>query len=284
MITWLAIACQPGSSDSEAEAAPEQTERKIVSLSGFLTETLFDLGLGDQIVGRDITSTYPDTVKHIPALGHVARINVEAVLSMAPDLVILEEDQVGQSPAIQQIQNSGIEVLSIPTGPYLANALGAAKTLSEHLPVEAEAISAMSAQIERDSLALAQALAQFTDTPSVLFIYARGAGRLMVGGKETGASSMIQKAGGKNAIQSFDQYEALTPEYLLEAKPDVILMFTSGLASLDGKDGLTQIKGIDQTPAYQNDRIVAMDGHYLVSFSSRAGQAALELAQQIHAK
>ena len=74
----------------------------------------------------------------------------------------------------------------------------------------------------------------------------------------------------------------MTPESLVEANPDVILMFTSGLASLDGKEGLSQIPGINQTPAYQNDRIVAMDGHYLVSFSSRAGQAALELAQQIH--
>ena len=104
----------------------------------------------------------------------------------------------------------------------------------------------------------------------------------MVGGTQTSASAIIEKAGGVNAIQSFDNFQALTPEALLEAAPDVILMFTSGLASLDGKEGLKQIPGMSQTPAFQNDRIVAMDGHYLTAFGPRAGKAAIELAQKIH--
>jgi iron complex transport system substrate-binding protein len=59
-------------------------------------------------------------------------------------------------------------------------------------------------------------------------------------------------------------------------------MFTSGLASLDGKDGLANIPGISQTPAFQHDQIIAMDGHYLLGFGPRAAKAVGELAGKLH--
>ena len=92
---------------------------------------------------------------------------------------------------------------------------------------------------------------------------------------------MINRAGGELAISSFEDYENLTPESLVEASPEVILMFESGLASLDGKEGLSQIAGMEQVPAYKNDRIITMDGHYLSSFGPRAGKAAIELANKL---
>ncbi|MEO0898046.1 MAG: ABC transporter substrate-binding protein [Bacteroidota bacterium] len=279
ILPLLAVSCQQGGDNKSTE---EKKELRIISLSGFLTETLFDLGLGEQIVGRDITSTYPSSINEVPALGHVSRINVEAVIGLNPDFVIAEEDQYESYRVLKQIEEAGINVLAVPTSTSLQNALHASTYLSQHMPVDKDKIAELEEKIIKDSLALAETLATFEDEPQVLFIYARGAGRLMVGGKNTGASAMIKKAGGVNAIQSFDDYVTLTPESLLEANPDVILMFTSGIASLDGKEGLVQIKGISQTPAFQHDRIVAMDGHYLVSFCSRAGQAAKELAQQIH--
>lgn len=104
----------------------------------------------------------------------------------------------------------------------------------------------------------------------------------MVGGTTTSANDMIEMVGGQNAITSFEDFAALTPEALLEAAPDVILMFESGLASLDGLEGLGQIPGMAEVPAYKNGRVITMDGHYLLGFGPRAAQAALELATQLH--
>ena len=59
-------------------------------------------------------------------------------------------------------------------------------------------------------------------------------------------------------------------------------MFESGLKSLDGKAGLANVPGISQTPAFRNDRVVAMDGHYLLGFGPRAARAATELARVLH--
>src|SRR5690606_25343981 len=59
--------------------------------------------------------------------------------------------------------------------------------------------------------------------PKVLFVYARGAGTLMVAGKNTPVDKMIALAGGQNAVTGFDDFKPLTPEALLANNPDYIL-------------------------------------------------------------
>ena len=150
------------------------------------------------------------------------------------------------------------------------------------MEIDDSIINEMEQQIFQDSIQLVDFLKVKHDQPKVLFIYARGAGKIMVAGKNTAAAAIIEKAGGQNAVQSFDNYQAMTAESLIESAPDVILMFKMGIESLNGKEGLSQIPGIAQTAAFKNDRIIAMDGQYLTSFGPRAGKAVLELAKKIH--
>ncbi|MEM6800999.1 MAG: ABC transporter substrate-binding protein [Bacteroidota bacterium] len=280
----LLISCSKEESKNETVQEDKSEEIRLISLSGFLTETLFELGMGESIIGRDITSTYPvDKVADIPSLGHVSKLNMEAILSLNPQWVLLESSQLKQAQELEKLEQAGIKILSVPSSHSLGNAYTAASFIADKMDIPQEDLAGMQESIVEDSLALMKKLEEYgEDKPRVLFIYARGAGRLMVGGNNTSASAIIEKAGGVNAIQSFDNFQALTPESLVEASPDVILMFTSGIASLDGKEGLGTIPGVAQTPAYKNDKIVAMDGHYLTAFGPRAGKAALELAEAIH--
>jgi len=277
----LGLGCQSEASTAKGGEYNEDHPR-IVSLSGFLTEVLYELGHGDHLVGRDVTSVYPAEVQALPNLGHVSQMNAEAILQLRPTLILIEESQVQQAEALERLRNTGISVVSVPTSHTLYNAVDAARVLARELPVDAADLRRLEQKIERDSLALQEILRRKAGTPRVLFIYARGAGRLLVSGRDTSADAIIEKAGGQNAIRGFAGFRALTPEALLEAAPEVILMFTSGLESLDGKEGLSQIPGIKQTPAYQQGRIIAMDGHLLTAFGPRAGLAASTLAQQIH--
>lgn len=277
-------ACSSGDEiPATAETDSADTTPRIVSLNGTLTELLYDFGYGDQLVGVDVTSSYPPAVNKVPKLGHVSQLNVEGLLALHPTLVFVAAE-VKDKPALKTLADAGITVVPVEMHPTLDNAAHAAAVLAEHLPIAPEKIGHYNAAIAADKEALAQTLATAGDTrPRVLFIYARGARQLMVAGTGTEAAAIIELAGGDNAIQSFSDFKPLTPEALVEAAPEVILMFSSGLASLDGKDGLANIPGVGQTPAYRNDRIVAMDGHYLLGFGPRAAKAAKELAQQIHA-
>ncbi|MEL7378429.1 MAG: ABC transporter substrate-binding protein, partial [Bacteroidota bacterium] len=173
--------------------------------------------------------------------------------------------------------------LAIQTGHTLDNPINVTSQLTDLLDIDESSVSTLQDRLNSERATLNELVENAASTPPrVLFIYARGMGRLLAAGNETSASAMIELAGGQNAITSFPQFEALTPEALVEAQPDVILMFTSGLASLDGKEGLQQIPGISATPAYQKDRILTMDGLYLTGFGPRSTQAAIELAEGLH--
>jgi iron complex transport system substrate-binding protein len=279
---FVLLSCGGEGTAATAEAAEVQTDHRIVSLSGTLTELLYELGYGDQLVGVDVTSAYPPQAKQLPQLGHVSQLNVEAILATQPSILFVDAEAADQ-PALQQLRNAEVRIVPIAMTGTLDNAVRVAEKLDHHLDVDARQIGQMREQIARDSQALARVLRSASETPRVLFIYARGAGRLMVAGAETEAADMIERAGGANAITSFTDFKPLTPEALVEAAPDAILMFTSGLESLDGKQGLAGIPGIQQTPAFRNDRIIAMDGHYLLGFGPRAAAAARDLAAQLHA-
>ena len=283
--------CQSSSSESitsdskETKVVKEQKafeNGKIVSLSGFISEVLYDLGLEQQIIARDVTSTYPESLATLPNLGHVSQLNTEAIIALQPDVIIIEQAQLGQFKQYEQLRKSDISIITVPSSHSLSNAVHAAEYLKQYLSIDKQEIADLKAQIIADSMKLESQLASISEKAKVLFIYARSTGRLMVAGSNTSAAAIIEKAGALNAISSFESFKPLSPEALIEASPDIILMFRSGLESLDGKQGLAQIVGIPQTPAYQNNRIIAMDGHYLTAFGPRASKAALELFSQIY--
>ncbi len=255
---------------------------RIISLSGYLTEILSTLGYEENIVGRDVTSTYPASIEEVPAVGRVSTLNAEALLALKPDIIVIEKGQLGEARAVQQLKGSGIKILAAPKSNHFASAIHTADYLSSYLDISDTEYEAMKEKIIADSIKLNKLLKDYDTRPSVLFIYAMGASRLLVGGAETPVAAMIEKAGGKNAISSFDNYRQLTPEALIEASPEVILMFNMGLKSLHGREGLSQIPGIQQTVAYKEDKIVTMNGHYLSSFGPRAAEAAIKLSKAIH--
>jgi iron complex transport system substrate-binding protein len=116
-----------------------------------------------------------------------------------------------------------------------------------------------------------------------LFIYARGAGTMLVSGTGTSLDAIIRLAGAQNAVSGFSDFKPLSAESLVAADPDVILMFSSGLQSMGGIEGLLKVPGIVQTTAGKNKKIITMDGELLSGFGLRLPQAVRELHDKIAA-
>ena len=73
-----------------------QAPERIVSLSAANTEMLFDLGVGDKIVGIDDYSNYPDAAKNITHVSGFAEVSYEKITAANPD-VIFAEDIIGEA-------------------------------------------------------------------------------------------------------------------------------------------------------------------------------------------
>lgn len=269
LVSILFISCK-----KEGQVQEEVIEhKKIVSLSGAITETLVALGQEEKIVGVDVTSTYPQYIKDkAKDLGHVKVISAENVIALQPTLVLASDKDLSPE-LITKLQTANIQVKII----HQEQSIEGTKQFIQDI-AEAVGTTNYTSLIEKIDTDFA-GLTQFEAKPKVLFIYARGAGTLMVAGKNTPMEKIITIAGGENAVSDFEDFKPLTPEALIQSNPDYILMFEKGLESLGGIDGVLKIQGIEQTNAGKNKQIISMDGAFLSGFGPRVGQAARELNQ-----
>ncbi len=248
---------------------------RIVSANGTLSEIIVGLGFESQLVGVDVTSTYPASLEKIPKIGHNRTIAAEGIISLNPD-VIIYSDQSMMSPAvIKQLTATGKKLvlfkheLSKEGAIRLIREVGAyfnAKPQAERM---VKTLEADLSKIKRPAI-----------PKKLLFIYARGTGTLMVSGTGTSLDKMFLLTGNINAVSGFTDFKQLTSESLLAANPDVLVLFSSGLESLDGIGGLLKVPGVANTNAGRNKKVVTMDGQFLTGFGPRLGKAAQELAQK----
>lgn len=297
IILWAALlmfsvvtGCQTnGESKQEGEVKTDKNQKeantesslaidaktKIVSLNGTLTEILCALGYEKNIVGVDVTSTFPASVKKLPKVGHNRNIQAEGVLSLQPTLVVGKKGEIKPELA-QQIKAAKIDLQLFE---MKASPEGTEQLISEvakQLNKTQEA-----AQLNNKIKEQLGQVEKLSKAPKVLFIYARGTGTMMVAGDKTPIQQMITLAGGQNAVSGFEQFKPLTSESLLKANPDVILMFESGMKSLEGGEGLLKVPGIKETNAGKNKAFITMDGQFLNCFGPRLGEAVLELNKKL---
>lgn len=258
--------------ETDTVATEIKTDR-IVSLNGAVTETLASLDVAGNIVGRDVTSTYPADLKATD-LGHVRSITAESILALQPSVVFGTTKDVNPN-LNEQLKKANIPLVLIDQE-YSID--GSKKLITE----VATKLKKDNYQPLLDNISIKMATVKaFDKKPKVLFIYARGAGNLMVAGSGTPLHSMIELAGAENAAAALTDFKPLTPEALLTTNPDVILMFDKGLQSLGGVDGLLKIEGIATTNAGKNKKVVTMDGQYLSGFGPRLGDAVVELHNKL---
>jgi iron complex transport system substrate-binding protein len=263
---------------ARGQAAPDTS--RIVTLGGSVTEIVYALGAGDQVVGVDASSIYPEAATEKPSVGYFRRLPAEGVLSLNPTLILALEG-TGPPAVLDQLRSTGVGVELIPDTSSVAGAKQKIRQIGRILGRGAQA-DALVDRMERD-LAEARALrAEATSTPEVLFIYARGTGSMNVAGRGTSAEAMIELAGAENAISGFEGFKPMTAEAVASAAPDVILMLTRGLESVGGVDGLLEQPGIALTPAGENRRIAEMDDLLLLGFGPRLGTAVKTLTRKLH--
>lgn len=274
LLAALLAGCAAPAADQAGEGRDAQ---RIVTLNGTLTEVVSALGLGDRIVATDVTSTFPEAVNALPKLGHDKQIRAEGILSLTPDLVLANEGQL--EPAVEgQLRQAGVRLMRFSPARSIAAAQDLIRQVADSLGRAAEAEQLVRA-IEQDL----QAVEPLPEAPKVLFIYSRGGGALLVAGQGTPIDALITLAGGRNAVTGFTDFKPLTPEALVAANPDVVLLFSTSKGDLQGSDALMDVPGVASTAAGQAGAFIALDPVVMAGFGPRAGEAVAVLNQNLRA-
>jgi iron complex transport system substrate-binding protein len=252
--------------------ATAQLPGRLVVVDGTVAEIVCLLGLETSIVGVDVTSTFPASLGKLPKVGHNRTLSAEGILALKPAVVAGTTNSI-RPELLDQLRAAGVKTHFFQQDYSVEGTRRLIREVATAFGMPQKAAPII-ARLDADL----QGVRKAPVPKKVLFIYARGAGALMVGGRTTPVAKVVALAGGRNAVQEFDDFKPLTPEALLAANPDVILLFTSGLESLGGMNGLLRVPGIAQTTAGRNRKVIEMDGHLLSGFSPRVGLAAQELA------
>ncbi|MFJ3542483.1 hemin ABC transporter substrate-binding protein [Streptomyces rubiginosohelvolus] len=264
----------------------DSTDR-IVPLTGSLSEIVFTLGFGKQVVARDITATFEQAEK-LPVVTRAHDVSAESVLSLKPTIV-LADTTTGPSEAIDQIRDAGIPLLVVEPAKGLSDVGRRIDTVAEALGVPS-AGTELKERTEKRIADVQKSIPDHTDgkKPRVAFLYLRGSASVyLLGGAESGASSLLEAAGAVDAGKESGldkDFTAITSEALAKAAPDAILLMTKGFESVGGMDGLVKIPGIAETPAGMDRRVVTVDDGVLLNYGPRTDRVLTEIVEQLYAK
>jgi iron complex transport system substrate-binding protein len=268
--------------DGKGHSVAIEDTSRVVSIGGSATEILYALGLEDRVVAVDITSLYPpEALQEKPSVGYVRSLSAEGVLSVSPSVLIAEAD-AGPPATVELLSAASVPLVLLPDAKSPEGVAAKIRTVGEAIGVSGKA-EELAAAVEKDFAALRAMLPADGSRVRTLFLFSLSEGRIMAAGRNTSADAMLKLAGAENVFANFAGYKPVNAEAVLAAAPDAIVT----LAATHGGPGASveEILAdpvLSRTPAVAANRIVAMNGAYLLGFGPRAAHAAHDLAQALH--
>lgn len=260
-----------------------------IDLYGTSSRIVFDLGLGANVVGRDVSSDF-DEAKELPLVtqdGH--QLNAEAILQLAPSLIITDSS-LGPWDVVLQMRDAGIPVFVVDSHRSLENTGELITSIANALGVPEEGTK-LANRTEAEVASISSQIKEIAplgeDRLRMLFLYARGqAGVYYLFGEGSGADSLITSLGGVDIATEigWKGMRPMTDEAMIEAEPDLIIMMSSGLESAGGIDGiLDSVPALALTSAGSKHRIVDMADSEVLSFGPNSAAVLEALSVAIYA-
>jgi iron complex transport system substrate-binding protein len=221
----LAVFALPQTAAAAPRAQPAPLPR-IVSLVPSLTETLFALGAGPQVVGVSQYTDYPPEAASLPVVSSFATIDGERILRLKPDVVV---GISAQSARLAELRRLGFSPVLVPDDSLedLFTDIAVLGKVSGH-PAQARALAA---RLRARTAALVARVPKGARPACFVVV---GNAPLFTVGDRSYIAKLIELAGGRNAAHDLPfAYGRYSEEALVRAAPDIIVADReSGIANL----------------------------------------------------
>jgi iron complex transport system substrate-binding protein len=205
---------------------------RVVTLNDGLTEVVCALGCEDKIVGRESTSLFPSSILEKPSVGESYAPNVEVLLELNPGLVIADSMLTYNNETRGQIEAAGIPVFIIDT----ANPQPDPNSNETIIDVTSNVVSKLGLILNKEGKAneiidylqyyknlvneRIESLEPNEEKPIVYYEF--------INDWMTAVIPSVTQAGGVNIAANESTYApTLSPEYVAEKNPDIIIRMIS---------------------------------------------------------
>ncbi len=253
---------------------------RIVSVAPAITEILFALGVGDQIVGVTTYCNYPEAAKAKPKIGGYTTPSIEAILALRPDQVMMMEKR---PDVAERLRQAGIDVTQVQPE-SLAGLYDAIRVISEKAGVPDRGRSLIQS-IEMQLREVSPKPAGVK--PRLLFIVGRTPGTvsdLIAVGKGSYLNEIIEIAGADNIFGAVNlPYPKVGVEEVIRRNPDVIIdMGHNEMVTESQKQAVKQLwKKYPFLRAVQRDAVFPISAEYFVQPGPRVVQAVRDIRKMI---
>lgn len=290
-LTLVLAGCQQQDSDA-TETPNEQTEETteytvtddrgediilpevpetIVSLQPSNTEILFDLGVGEKVIGVTEFDTYPEEAADIERISDSMTINAERIIEMDPDVVIAYT--IGDDLQIAPLEEAGIPVVVIETASTFEDVYGDIEQIATVVGAEErgeELIEEIKAQIAGVKEKVAT-----LDTPKRVYFEISPAPDIWSTGEGSFQQEILKAAGIENIFADQTGWFNVSSESIIEKDPEVILTTVNYVDDPIGE--LMSRPAWESITAVKNEAIYQVDSDIMSRPATRIGEA-VELA------
>jgi iron complex transport system substrate-binding protein len=210
------VAVLAASACASAAPARDDLPRRIVSLMPSLTEDLFAIGAGADVVGVSAFTDYPRAAAALPVVADFASADAEKIVQLHPDVVV---GIAAQTAAAADVRRAGIRTVLLRDDGFEdifrdVEALGL-------LTGRFDAARALDDRLRARTTALMRTVRARAARPRVFVVL--GVAPIYTVGDASYVGKLIQLAGGANAAQISSAYGSYSAEALLAAQPDVLV-------------------------------------------------------------
>ncbi len=232
------IAPQPITDDRGKTIQLAKPPQRIVSLLPSLTESTCALGLCDRLVGVDRYSDWPASVKKLPVVGGGIDPSVEAIVALKPDLVLMSH----ASKVAERLESLGLNVvaLEVRSQKSVHQVLG---KLGQVLGVPpAQGADRLWRDLQAGVAGAAQRVPAEVKNARVYFEVSRGP---YAAGPQSFIGETLALLGVGNVVPAeLGPFPRLSPEFLLRAQPDIIMLSDRGQQSASAYPGWNKLQAV----------------------------------------
>ena len=240
----------------------------IISLAPSNTEILFAIGAGDQVVGRDVLSDFPEEAKEATDIGSAFEaLNTELIVSLEPDLILAAE--INTPEQVKQLEDLGLTVYYLKNPLTLEEMYGNLELVAQ-LTGHADEAAALIESLKARVAAVDEKIAPISSRPAVFYeLDATDPSKPYTAGKGTFITQLIDRAGGYNIASDLEGYPQMSLEQVVAADPAFIILGDArygvspeSIAQRPGWENLSAVKNGQVLPF--NDDLVSRPGPRLV--------------------
>jgi iron complex transport system substrate-binding protein len=203
--------------------------KRVVSLIPSLTEDLFALGAGANVVGDSEYSDYPAAAKRLPRVASFTSVDAERIVALHPDLIVGDASQEALSQTLLRAKLR-VELFHEDSVSEIYEVL---RKLGRELGREPQA-NALVEQMRATSASLMQRVNR-SHTPRVFVIL--DIAPIYTVGSRSYINKLIEMAGGQNAANLNETYGQYSAEAILALQPDIIVVDPAvGFQSVENRE------------------------------------------------